>query len=395
MNADAMPLRCVGSRPSVLTDQSERDARMVLSRVVEPGDPEAGRLVHELSAAVVLERLQGGRLASPKASGWMERLGQADADGYRRIADRIGARYVVPGDDEWPDQLDDLDTLLASEDRRAAAPFGLWVRGPLSLAEACRRSVAVVGARDSTAYGDHVASDISAGCSYSGYLVISGGAYGIDAAAHRGALTGPAASLAVLACGIDRLYPTVNSDLLTEIAGVGLLVSEAAPGCVPTKSRFLVRNRLIAALSQGTVVVEAAVRSGSLNTARWARDLGRGVMGVPGPVTSALSVGVHELLRQPETVLVTDHREVIDFVGPIGEAPAPVRRGSTRPRDQLDDVLRQLLDAVPRATPAAAASIARAAGMAPADVNKLLEELAGRGLVVRADAARWCSTGRD
>ncbi len=376
------------------SDRLERDARMVLSRVVEPGDPDACRLVHQLSAKVVLDRLRAGRLTSAKAVGWSERLPQADADTYRRIADRIGARYVMPGDSEWPDRVSDLEALIGAEDRRAGVPFGLWLRGPLRLAAACDRSVAVVGSRASTAYGDHVAAAVSAGCSDAGYLVISGGAFGIDAAAHRGALTGPARTLAVLACGIDRLYPAANSDLLLEIAGVGLLVSEAAPGCVPTKSRFLVRNRLIAALSQGTVVVEAAVRSGSLSTARWARDLGRGVMGVPGPVTSALSVGVHELLRQPETMLVTDHHEVVDFVGPIGEAPAPQRRGDTRPWDDLDDDGRRLLDAVPRATPARAEAIARAAGIAAAVVPRLLADLEGRGLVSGEPGGRWRATGR-
>lgn len=376
------------------TDRAERDARMVLSRLMEPGDPDACRLVHEFSATAVLDRLRSGRLTSARAAGWAERLPQADATTYRRIAERIGARYVMPGDAEWPTRLSDLDALIGADDRRAGVPFGLWVRGPLPLAAACERSVAVVGSRAATAYGEHVAADLSAGCSDAGYLVISGGAFGIDAAAHRGALTGPAATLAVLASGIDRLYPAANSTLLLAIADAGLLVSEAAPGCVPTKSRFLVRNRLIAALSQGTVVVEAAVRSGSLSTARWARDLGRGVMGVPGPVTSALSVGVHELLRQPETMLVTDHHEVVDFIGPIGETAAPQRRGASRPRDELDEGTRQLLDAVPRVAPAPPESIARAAGMAAADVSQRLADLESQGFVVRESGGRWRATGR-
>ena len=195
--------------------------------------------------------------------------------------------------------------------------------------------MAIVGARASTDYGDHVSGSLAAGCVARGWSIVSGGAYGIDAAAHRGALAGGGTTVAVLASGIDRLYPAGHGGLLDEVAATGLLVSEAAPGCPPSRSRFLVRNRLIAALSQGTVVVEAALRSGSLNTARWARDLSRPLMGVPGPVTSMMSAGVHELLRQPETVLVTDADEVLELVSPIGTTPAPVKQGPVGDRDAL------------------------------------------------------------
>jgi len=162
-----------------------------------------------------------------------------------------------------------------------------------------------------------------------------------------------------------------------------LLVSEAAPGCAPSRSRFLVRNRLIAALSRGTVVVEAALRSGSLNTARWARDLGRALMGVPGPVTSMMSAGVHEMLRQPESVLVTDADEILELVAPIGSEPAPIKQGPASERDSLDEVGRRLLDAVPKVAAAPAASIATVAEMAPSEALGRLAELGERGLVIR------------
>jgi DNA processing protein len=219
-----------------------------------------------------------------------------------------------------------------------------------------------------------------------GFAVVSGGAYGIDASAHRAVLSCGAATLAVLAGGVDNLYPTGNSTLLGEVAVRGLLVSEAPPGCVPSRSRFLVRNRLIAALGQGTVVVEAALRSGALNTARWALDLGRGVMGVPGPVTSRTSAGVHELLRQPGTLLVTDALEMIEHVSPAGVGLAPRKSGRLRPVDSLEDVSRRVLDAIPKLAGAPAESIALAAGVRPGEVGPHLARLREAGLVAeRAD----------
>jgi DNA processing protein len=361
-------------------DPGERRARMLLSRVAEPGDPDVCRLVREFSAVELVDRLDRGHLTGSKARGWAERLADARASEPERAAERVGARFVCPGDQEWPVRLNDLEHLddEASE-RRGGPPFGLWVRGARLR---WTNVVAVVGARDSTPYGNHVASDIAGDCAVRGFVVVSGGAYGIDAAAHRAALACEGVSAAVLASGIDRPYPTGNRDLLDQLTTTGCLVSEAAPGCAPTKSRFLVRNRLIAALSQGTVVVEAALRSGALNTARWARDLGRGVMGVPGSVTAPTSAGVHELLRQPGSLLVTDAAEVIEHITPIGAALAPAKSGPVRPLDSLSARDRLLLDAVPRALGASAASIARVAGLARDVVDEALPRLALRGLVV-------------
>jgi DNA processing protein len=205
-------------------------------------------------------------------------------------------------------------------------------------------------------------------------------------AAHRGALATEGPTIAVLASGIDRLYPVGHGGLLSEIATTGLLVSEAAPGCAPSRSRFLVRNRLIAAMSAGTVVVEAALRSGSLNTARWARDIGRMLMGVPGPVTSMMSAGVHEMLRQPESVLVTDADEVLELVSPIGSELTPVKQGPVLPRDGLEPASRRILEAVPKVVAAPAGSIATIAGIAPSEALGRLGELAQQGLVVRVSS---------
>lgn len=368
---------------SPVTD-AERSARMQMSRVAEPADPDACRLVRDFSALALLDRLRSGTSTQPKAQAWAARLARADPDQIVRAAERVSARFLVPGDPEWPLELADLLPLECSVgDRRAGEPFGLWVRGPGDLAAQARAAVAVVGARASTDYGDHVSGSLAAGCVARGWSIVSGGAFGIDAAAHRGALAAEGTTVAVLASGIDRLYPAGHGGLLEAVASTGLLVSEAAPGCSPSRSRFLVRNRLIAALSRGTVVVEAALRSGSLNTARWARDLGRPLMGVPGPVTSMMSGGVHELLRQPETVLVTDADEVLELVAPIGSAPAPPKHGPVSDRDALDEESRRLLEAVPKIAPAPVASVATLAGLAPSAALGGLAVLAERGLVIR------------
>ncbi len=237
-----------------------------------------------------------------------------------------------------------------------------------------------------------MAGDLAFGCAAKGFVPISGGAYGIDAAAHRGALARERPTVAVLAGGVDRLYPAGNSALLTQVCRDGLVVSEAAPGCAPTKYRFLVRNRLIAALAAGTVVVEAAVRSGSLNTARWARDLGRGVMGVPGPVTSMRSAGVHELLRQPETLLVTDAQEVIEHISPVGQGLAPHKQEPATWRDGLPRSTQAVLDAVPVMTAAPALSIARVAGESHHVVVEALSLLTTLGAIID-DGQRWRMAG--
>lgn len=375
----------------------ERVARMQMSRVAEPGDVDACRLVREYSARAIVDRLRAGGLPHPKAAAWADRVPSADVDSMRRAADRVGARYVMPGDSEWPLVLEDLRTVEdGPSERRAGEPFGLWVRGTLPLSAVSGAAVSIVGARASTDYGDHVAGSLAAGCAARGFVVVSGGAYGIDAAAHRGALAAEAATVAVLASGVDRLYPAGHGGLLDEVAATGLLVSEAAPGCAPSRSRFLVRNRLIAALTHGTVVVEAALRSGSLNTARWARDIGRVLMGVPGPVTSMMSAGVHELLRQPEAVLVTDADEVVEMTSPIGTALAPVKRGVASERDGLDEPSRRLLEAVPKVAAAPVASIATVAAMAPSEALGKIAELYRQGLVVRArDGWRLPPAGPD
>ncbi|HET8982541.1 MAG TPA: DNA-processing protein DprA, partial [Pedococcus sp.] len=212
---------------------------------------------------------------------------------------------------------------------------------------------------------------------------VSGAAFGIDQAAHRGALALKGPTVAVLACGVDRAYPSAHRNLLDYIADTGLVASELPPGCAPTRVRFLSRNRLIAALTRGTVVVEAAVRSGALNTANWAVRLNRVVMGVPGPVTSAPSQGVHELIRSRGATLVTRGADVLELVSPSGSFLSEEVRAPVLVEDRLSDRERQVLDAVPVTQPACFDSVARTAGIALRDVPVAMERLHVLGLVER------------
>lgn len=216
-----------------------------------------------------------------------------------------GVRVIHPGDQEWPDAL----TLLGDDE-----PTQLWVQGKGRLNELAARSVSIIGARAATSYGGHVASDFGYTLASHQITVISGGAFGIDALAHRGAIAADGLTIAVMATGLDVAYPSAHAPLFRRIAENGLLVSEYPPGTSPSRERFLARNRIVAALGLATVIVEAGLRSGSMNTAHRAHALGRPVLGVPGPITSALSAGVHSLLQDGTASLVTSAADVLKFV---------------------------------------------------------------------------------
>ena len=351
--------------------------RVFLSRVVEPGDEVAGRWVREYGVGEVVRRLREGVEPLPGVSykrwdGLRARAVRAEPGRDLAVALETGVRFLCPGDVEWPGQLDDLGD---------ARPVGLWVRGRASLRMWALRSVAVVGARACTEYGAHMAATLAGGLAERGWVVVSGGAYGVDGAAHRGALGTGGATVAVLACGVDRPYPRGHTQLINRIAEQGLVIGELPPGEHPTPSRFIVRNRVIAALTRGTVVVEAALRSGSLVTARAAQRLGRHTMGIPGPATSGLSAGVHELLRG-DAVLVTDAAEVVELVGDMGEL-APERRGPVLPRDLLEPGARRVLAALPGRREARAEEVARGAQTTEDDAIARLYELRSLGYVER------------
>ncbi|MEH6376092.1 DNA-processing protein DprA [Streptomyces sp. KLMMK] len=355
----------------------DRLARAALTRLTEPGDERVGRWIREMGAVRLVRGLTGAGPAPPGAgrerlAGCLERAAALDPHRDLEAVARLGGRFLCPGDREWPRQLDDLGD---------ARPLGLWVRGGADLRLWALRSVAVVGARACTDYGSHVASLLGAGLARRGWVVVSGAAYGVDGAAHRGALAAGGATVAVLACGVDVPYPRGHADLIDRIVERGLVLAELPPGGHPTRSRFVLRNRVIAALTRGTVVVEAEYRSGSLVTARRARLLGRQTMGVPGPVTSGLSAGVHELLRE-DAALVTDADEITELVGGIGDL-APERRGPVVARDLLAPAAAVVLEAVPGGGGGDGGLIARNAGLSRDQTLARLYELQSLGFVER------------
>ncbi|MGV9268751.1 DNA-processing protein DprA [Kitasatospora sp. NPDC003701] len=363
----------------------ERRARAALSRLSEPGDAVLGRWLTQLAAVDVVRAIRDGTvpdhpgLDADRLAAYRARLAGVDPVADLERVRSAGGRFIIPGDTEWPSQLDDLGD---------GRPLGLWVVGTGSLRLLALRSVAVVGARACTAYGAHVAGELSAQLAERGWVVVSGAAYGIDASAHRGALAVGGMSIGVLACGVDVAYPRGNAQLIRRIASQGLLLSELPPGEHPNRFRFVLRNRVIAALTRGTVVVEAALRSGALSTARRARDLNRHTMGVAGPVTSELSAGVHALIRGGAT-LVTDAAEVAELIGAIGDDLAPQRSGPVLPRDLLEPVVARVLEAVPATAEGAPVErLARQSGLPPDEVLQRLYELGSLGFVER-HGAHW------
>ncbi|WP_406036858.1 DNA-protecting protein DprA [Micromonospora sp. NBC_00898] len=378
------------------TRTADRLARVALTWLTEPGTWSVHRLVERLGAPATLTLLcEGGAPEEKLHATVAARLAAGDprvaAARALERTDRLGARIVTPEDDEWPAGVDDLRRLALSGasrrvDTETAPPLCFWVRGAWPLAEAMARSVAVVGARAATPYGVHVATELGYGLADRDWSVVSGGAFGIDAAAHRGALNAGGMTVAVLACGVDRPYPMGNAALFDRIAETGLLVSEWMPGAEPLRPRFLIRNRVIAAATRGSVLVEASARSGATQTMRRALAIDRPGMVVPGPVTSAMSVGAHELLReQPAARIITGVAHVLEEVGRIGADLAPPARGPRRPADELDDEAAMVLESLPRRGSRSPDAVAARAGVGVRVALRKLSLLEELGLVVRRD----------
>jgi DNA processing protein len=384
-----------------LTDEAY--ARAALTYLAEPTDRWLGQLIRVSSAAAALDAIKtcsvppGADLCLPRGRAreavqaamerWRTRLPELPAPEEVLAFGESGIRLVCPGDPEWPGQLADLG---------GDQPYALWLRGNADLRFSCLRSVAIVGSRAATAYGSYVAAEFAASVAARGLAVVSGGAFGVDAAAHRGALGADGVTVAVLACGVDIPYPTAHAELFDAIAAQGVLVSEWPPGRQVSRLRFLVRNRVIAALATGTLVVEASQRSGAVNTARHARDLRRRLMAVPGPVTSDLSAGCHQVIREWQGTLVTSAAEVIEHLSPVGESlaaePGTVVQLAGRrqaplvfPRDLLDLESARVLDAMPRRGGMGTVRVAQRAGLAPTTTATLLGKLATGGFVERCD----------
>ncbi|MCY9787831.1 DNA-protecting protein DprA [Nocardiopsis sp. EMB25] len=374
--------------------EADARARACLTAVVPPGDPWVGEMLADHGADRVWAELTAGAPPPTVSSAveadpitrdrlrrrwerWSLRAAAVDADALLSASAEAGIRFVVPGDPEWPGRLEALD--LPGGGRS----HGLWVRGRGDLRNLCLRSVAVVGARAATAYGEHVASELSYDLAARSVVVVSGGAYGIDGAAHRAAHA-VGDTVVVLACGLDVDYPKGHAGLFADVVRSGVLVSERPVGAAPRAPDFLVRNRLIAALTPGTVVVEAGRRSGALNTASHAVEMHRTLMAVPGPVTSAMSVGCHILLRDWQAGCVTCADDVVAQVVPLDdEPPGP---GPLRVAADLDPETARVLEAVPRAG-AGTATIAAHSGATLGQAMRSLGLLAAAGYVER------CATG--
>jgi len=415
-------------RPAV----AEAVARAAWSAISEPGDRDAGllvaalgpveaaaRLIRRVPAATLRAELTEALTAVPAGpltehgppsvaaleealARWRPRVSAREVVRALGQAARFGVGLVLPGDVEWPAGLADLG---------AHAPHALWLRGSRELLAQAAGSLALVGSRAATGYGEHVAGELAAGTVARGLAVVSGGAYGIDGVAHRAALAAEGTTIAVLAGGLDRFYPAGHEELLARVVRSGAVVAEVPCGVAPTRWRFLQRNRIIAAMSRATIVVEAGWRSGALNTASHAESLGRPIGVVPGPVTSAASAGCHRLLREnPEAVLVTSAEEAVELAsaglrmeatvggGLIGEAgPSGASRsasagrndaGSSGARSDDEPELVRLLDALSARSPREPEQLARLSGLAVDRVRARLGvlELEGR---VRARSGAW------
>lgn len=368
-------------------DPTDSLARVAWNVLAEPGDGVAGALISQLGAgdalrlALTPEALMTSGLDTVDETTartrqvlregrkrWIPRADAKAVHDALRSAAEVSAQLVLPGDPEWPLALDDLE---------AHAPLLLWVRGD-ALHLAADESVAMVGARAATSYGDHIAADLSGDLATTGTVIVSGGAYGIDGAAHRAALGVGGATIAFLAGGVDRAYPSGHQQLFGRIRDSGAVISEVPCGTAPTKWRFLARNRLIAAMGAATVVVEAGWRSGSLNTAGHAAALGRPLGAVPGPVTSAASAGCHRLMREYDARCVTNAAEVRELFGEAQQVPA------TDVRTDPDQI--RLLDALSTRTARPAQDLAARAGLATEKVAALLGMMALENRVTHTDS---------
>jgi DNA processing protein len=278
-------------------------ARAALFSAIEAGHPFWSSEISTKGALVVYEKLLSSGYDSIKNEKLISTLRQINADQVLAEIDKYQARLITPIDEDWPEQVNDL----------AAPPIGLILKGNISALH--QKSLAIVGTRNPTSYGARIAGDFAAGFADREWAIVSGGAYGIDSYAHKGALIAEGVTVAVIASGIDINYPAGNTRLFAEICESGAMVTEFMPGQRALPHRFLTRNRLIASLSKATLVVEAAFRSGSLRTARDAAEIFRPVMAIPGPINSPTSEGCHRLIGERAAEIVTSVADAVEFVG--------------------------------------------------------------------------------
>ncbi len=366
--------------------ERERAAAMAWTRLAEGEDSAAVRLVKEVGYARALDMLEEavtrpdddvvGLAESSHVARWTSRFNRDQFAADREKIESIGG-FIMPGDPAWPEDIEYLGD---------QSPLGLWYRGDLRALAGAR--IAIVGSRAATPYGVTVTQDLAWELADAQVTIVSGGAFGVDAAAHRGALAADGRTVAVFAGGLDRPYPAAHTRLFREILEAGgLLLSENPPGSTSLRHRFLGRNRIIAGISQATLVTEAPYRSGALSTARHALSIGREVGAVPGPITSPASQGCHRLLREGAQC-ITSASEAQEMIGyqSIEAEPLPgLRSGDAVAHDPYAT---RVLDALPVRKGAAIADIARIAGLS------IGEAMGGLGVaelhhLARNDGGLW------
>ncbi|MRH90948.1 DNA-protecting protein DprA [Nocardia sp. SYP-A9097] len=371
---------------------ARRLAWVYLSRVVEGPCAALSSLIESVGVVEAARAVRECALPDVLRGPTELRRGIDQAAEDLALMERLGGRVVTPDDAEWPAwRMLGLRQLDPEQDEAAAVPLVLWVRGPRSLSDSTERAVAVVGARCSTGYGNHATGEIAGELAARGWTVVSGAAFGIDGMAHRAALAVGGSTIAVLGCGVDRPYPVQHDHLLAEIAASGLVVSEYPPGTSARKHHFLARNRLIAALADTVVVVEAGARSGARNTVKWTRRLGRPALAVPGPITSAASVGCHRMIREGEAFLVTSAADILDEAGPLRlSLPATV---PSSPEENLSDDEALVYAALPGVGSRLVRSLMVETGLALPMVRATLSALEIVGLVA-CDESGWYRLAR-
>lgn len=373
-------------------------ARAYLTRIAEPANVELWGLVRDHGPVAAVQAIRSGDVSAELRELTEARAATTNPHADLEAADRRGIRLVTPESAEWPHiamgALDRAGALRLAARRdghpdviksgEPVPPLALWVRGACRLDTLSLRSVAIVGARAATPYGDRIAKDLGHRLALRDFDIVSGGAYGIDAAAHRGALAAGGRPILVSAAGADRVYPSGNRALFDQVAEQGAILSEGPPATAPHRHRFLTRNRLIVALSTGTVVVEAAARSGAKNTAQHCKRLDRPLMAVPGPVSSAMSVGCHDLIRDADypAQLITSVQDVLALIGSIGEfEPGPAGDADVRPVDRLDADTRRVLDGFPARGPVSVDTLIVTSGEPTRRVLRAIPQLELHGFV--------------
>ncbi|KQB86635.1 DNA-processing protein DprA [Corynebacterium lowii] len=384
-----------------MTFTQEELAFAYLSRVVEGPSREVqallaeGREAPQIAEAIRARKRWVGDLLAHTATRYDWDRAQQDLE----IAQAHRARLIYPGHEEWPtEQIEHafgfartgMSQHVRTYQSDAVAPHALWVRGG-SLAQLCAQAVSVVGTRAQSRYGAQATAQLVRGLSQHRWTIVSGGALGIDAEAHQAALAAGGTTIAVLACGIDRVYPARHGRLFDSIAAAGAVVTEYPPEVPPQRHRFLTRNRLVAALSQGTVVVEAAWRSGALNTLSWAEGLGRVAMAVPGPITGTGSLGCHERIREGRAQMVTSADDIRALLSAVGAMDVEEQYELTYAPDSIQALSRnelRVFDALPDTGAAETQEIARSAGLSLPLTVHLLVDLSSKNLVI-LDGDQW------